>query len=263
MVIGLAKLKCKLVSIYASDTEAAAVMKRLQEMSIIDIDTAASDEEASVLHEGYFKTDTTDKINAYERNAEAAENAVKILNQRFPEKKGIAGLFGSARELTAEEFYLKREQIEKALSLANEVIENDRKIAEQKAEIVRLNTTREQMLPWEPLDVPLSFSGTAKTRAFIGTVAGIYTLDTLNEKLAELDPEISLYTEIVDTGKDITYIFACCPKEEQERSETVLRSLSFARPAQITSKLPRDKIASKAERADKCREKIVYYLARI
>ena len=99
---------------------------------------------------------------------------------------------------------MKREQIEKALSLAYEVIENDRKIAEQKAEIVRLNTTREQMLPWEPLDVPLSFSGTAKTRAFIGTVAGIYTLDTLNEKLAELDPEISLYTEIVDTGKDIS-----------------------------------------------------------
>ena len=263
MVIGLAKLKCKLVNIYASDTEAAAVMKRLQEMSVIDIDTAAGDEETCALPDGYFKTDTSDKINAYERNAENAENAVKILSQRFPEKKGIAGLFGSARELTPDEFYLKREQIENALSLANEVIENDRKIAEQKAEIVRLNTTREQMLPWEPLDVPLSFSGTAKTRAFIGTVSGIYTLDSLCEKTAELDPTISLYTEIINTGKDITYIFACCPKEEQERAEAVLRSLSFARPAQITSKLPRDKIASKEQRTDKCREEIDKYLARI
>ena len=181
MVIGLAKLKCKLVNIYASDAEAAAVMKRLQEMSLIDIDTAASDEETAVLPEGYFRADTSDKINAYERNAETAENAVKILNLRFPEKKGIAGLFNSARELTPDEFYLKREQIENALSLANEVIENDRRISEQKAEIVRLNTTKEQMLPWEPLDVPLSFSGTAKTRAFIGTVAGIYTLDGLCE----------------------------------------------------------------------------------
>ena len=263
MVIGLAKLKCKLVSIYASDTEVAAVMKRLQEMSVIDIDTAASDEETSVLHEGYFRTDTSDKINAYERNAETAESAVKILNLRFPEKKGIAGLFNSARELTPEEFYLKREQIENALSLANEVIENDRKIAEQKAEIVRLNTTREQMLPWEPLDVPLSFSGTVKTRAFIGTVAGIYTLDGLCEKIAELDPEIPLYTEIVNTGKDITYIFACCPKEQAERAEAVLRALSFARPAQITSKLPRDKIASKEQRADICKEKIEKSLERI
>ena len=168
----MSKLKCKLVSIYAGAAEAARVMKRLQEMSVIDIDTAASDEETAVLPEGYFQSDTSDKICAYERNADTAENAVKILNSRFPEKKGIAGLFGSARSLTPDEFYLKRGQIENALSLANEVIENDRKIAEEKAEIVRLNTTKEQMLPWEPLDVPLSFSGTAKTRAFIGTVAG-------------------------------------------------------------------------------------------
>ena len=232
-------------------------------MSVIDIDTAASDEETSVLPEGYFQSDTSDKISAYERNAETAENAVKILNSRFPEKKGIAGLFSSLRELTPEEFYLKREQIENALSLANEVIENDRKIAEEKAEIVRLNTTREQMLPWEPLDVPLSFSGTAKTRAFIGTVAGVYTLDGLNEKIAAIDPEISLYTEIVNTGKDITYIFACCPKEQAERAEAVLRAISFARPAQITSKLPRDKIASKEQRADNCRKRIDKSLARI
>ena len=80
MVIGLAKLKCKLVNIYASDAEAASVMKRLQEMSLIDIDTAASDEETAVLPEGYFRADTSDKINAYERNAETAENAVKIMN---------------------------------------------------------------------------------------------------------------------------------------------------------------------------------------
>lgn len=259
----MAKLKCKLVSIYAVDTEAAGVMKRLQEMSVIDIDTAASDEETSALPKGYFRADTSDKISAYERNADTAENSVKILNSRFPEKKGIAGLFGSARELTPDEFYLKRGQIENALSLANEVIENDRKIAEEKAEIVRLNTTREQMLPWEPLDVPLSFSGTAKTRAFIGTVAGIYSLDGLNEKTAAIDPEISLYTEIVNTGKDITYIFACCPKEQAERAEAVLRSLSFARPAQITSKLPRDKIASKEQRADNCRKEIEKSLARI
>ena len=62
------------------------------------------------------------------------------------------------------------------------------------------------MLPWASLDLPLSFSGTAKTRAFIGTVAGIYTLDSLCEKIAEADPELSLYTEIVNTGKDVTRI---------------------------------------------------------
>lgn len=263
MVIYLAKLKCRLVSIYAPKAESKALMKKLQEMSVIDIDTASQDEETAVLPDGYYHTDTKDRANAYERNAETAEDALKILNARYPEKKGLAGLFGGARYLTPDEFYLKRPQIEEALSLANEVIEKDRLIAEQKAEIVRLNTTKEQMLPWASLDLPLSFSGTAKTRAFIGTVAGIYTLDSLCEKIAEADPELSLYTEIVNTGKDVTYIFACCPKDQTERAEAVLRQLAFARPVQITSKLPRDKIASKEERAAKCKEKIDECLSRI
>ena len=60
----MAKLKCKLVSVYASDIEAAAVMKRLQEMSLMDIDTAASDEDTALLPEGYCRTDTSDKIKA-------------------------------------------------------------------------------------------------------------------------------------------------------------------------------------------------------
>ena len=52
----MAKLKCKLVSIYALRQEKSALMKRLQELSVIDIDTAASDDETAALPEGYFKT---------------------------------------------------------------------------------------------------------------------------------------------------------------------------------------------------------------
>ena len=259
----MAKLKCKLVSIYAPKPEEKAILRRLQEMAVMDIESAAEDEETSALPEGFTKTDTEDRVAAYERNAETAAAAIKILNTRAPRKKGLAGMFGGARYLGPERFYLKRGQIESALSLASTVIEDDRAIAEEKAEISRLNTTREQMLPWLPLDVPLSYSGTAKTRAFIGTVAGIYTLDSLNEKIAETDPELTLYTEIINTGKDLTYIFACTPKAQAEKAEAVLRTLAFARPVQITSKLPRDKIASKEERAAKCKERIDGYIKEI
>ena len=231
----MAKLKCKLVSIYAPKPEEKAILRRLQEMAVMDIKSAAEDEEISALPAGFTKTDTEDMVAAYERNAETAAAAIKILNTRAPRKKGLAGMFGGARYLEPERFYLKREQIESALSLASTVIEDDRAIAEEKAETARLNTTREQMLPWLPLDVPLSYSGTAKTRAFIGTVAGIYTLDSLNEKIAETDPELTLYTEIINTGKDLTYIFACTPKAQAEKAEAVLRTLAFARPVQITS----------------------------
>ena len=232
------------------------MIKRLQEMSVIDIDTAAGDEETAALPEGFSHGDISQRLDAYIRNADVAEQALKILNARFPEKKGLAGLFSGPRAVTAEEFYLKREQTQSALAAANDVIECDRLIAEQKAEIARLNLTREQMLPWLPLDVPLSFAGTAKTRAFIGTITGVYTLEALLEKVATIDPELTLYAEIVNTGKDVTYLFACCPAGMTEQAENVLRQLGFARPAQNTSKLPKDKIASKEQRAENYRKRI-------
>ena len=245
-----------MVSIYAPLSERKLLIKRLQEMSVMDIDTAAGDEETAALPEGFSHGDISQRLDAYIRNADVAEQALKILNARFPEKKGLAGLFSGPRAVTAEEFYLKREQTQSALAAANDVIECDRLIAEQKAEIARLNLTREQMLPWLPLDVPLSFAGTAKTRAFIGTITGVYTLEALLEKVATIDPELTLYAEIVNTGKDVTYLFACCPAGMTEQAENVLRQLGFARPAQNTSKLPKDKIASKEQRAENYRKRI-------
>lgn len=47
-----------------------AILRRLQEMSVMDIESAAEDEEISALPEGFTKTDTEDRVAAYERNAE-------------------------------------------------------------------------------------------------------------------------------------------------------------------------------------------------
>ncbi len=254
MVNGLAKCKTKLVSIYAPANERKPIIKKLQEMAVMDIETAAQTEETAALPDGYFRDDTSAKSDAYLRSVDLVENALNILNTRFPEKKGIKGMFAGPRLVTPEEFYLKKQAVKDALAAANDVIEQDRSIAEQKAEIIRLNTGREQILPWYALDVPLSFSGTAKTKAFIGTLNGVYTLESFYEKVAELDSELVLYAEIINTGRDVTYLFASCLNQQAERAETVLRAMGFARPVQNTSKLPKDKIASKEQRAEICRE---------
>lgn len=260
MVIYLAKVKCKLVSIYAQRSDSKAILRRLQEMSVMDIETAASDEETSALPEGYDRSDTEYKAAAYERDAVSAENALKILNERFPEKKGLKQMFSGPRTVSADEFYMKRDEIKAALSDINDIINYDRGIAEASAEKVRLNTTMEQMLPWQALDVPLSFSGTVKTAAFIGTVAGNYSLEALLSEIAIRAPQAEVYGEIVFSAKDSTYIFVCCPKQQRQEVENALRELSFARPAQTTSKLPRDKIASKASRIAECDRRTQEYI---
>ena len=63
----MAKVKCKLVSIYSQRSDSKAILRRLQEMAVMDIETAASDEETSVLPEGYCRSDTEYTAAAYAR----------------------------------------------------------------------------------------------------------------------------------------------------------------------------------------------------
>ena len=122
-------------------------------------------------------------------------------------------------DISRDELYMSGERAESARETAGSVINLQRMIAEQKAEITRLNTGIEQMAPWSGLDVPLSFSGTARTAAFIGTVAGSYTLEQLLSAVASADSELTRHIETLGTDRDSTYIFAVRAKTQRERAE--------------------------------------------
>lgn len=259
----MAKLKCKLVSVYVLGNQLKPVMKQLQEMGVMDVETAGEDPETATPPDGYAKRDTDTRTEIYARSLASTEEALKILDTRFKEKKGLLSAFAGLPEISAEEFYLDKDRAEAARTLVGNIINDDRTIAEQRAEIFRLRTSAEQMKPWEKLDVPLSFSGTAKTAAFIGTVSGVYTRETLLSALAESSPKLEVYAEIVNSDKDNTYIFLCCPSAQRDIAENALRLLSFARPSQMTSKLPSVKIKSKTDRIKQCEEKTEECLKRL
>jgi len=238
-------------------------LARLQEMAVIDIETATDDEETAQLPGGYKKENTQEEYNQLERAISEAENALKILNERAPEKKGMLSFLNGPRELLREEFYIDSKEWEKATSVIEEIAETDRLIAEQRAESLRLITSAEQLKPWEELDVPLEFDGTEKTAAFIGTVTGSYTLESFLEKIAGINPDITVWTEIINSGKDLTYLFVCCSKEQSCETENALRELGFARPLQLTSKLPKEKLESKNERIKQCEDKVEQCLKKL
>ena len=259
----MAKLEVKLASIYAPKNQSEAILKRLQEMAVIDIETASLDEETFNLPEGFSREKTEADSLKYTKNLTDAESVLKILDARAPEKKGMLSFLNGPRELLREEFYLKSEEQENIISVIKEITEAERNIGELNAEKLRLTVSAEQMKPWEELDVPLNFSGTAKTTAFIGTVTGGYTSDSLSEAIAEINPDVTVFAKIIHSGKDLTYLFVCCPKSQAEETESSLRELGFARPIQLTSKLPAVKLASKYERIQKCATRIEENISRI
>ena len=225
----MAKLECLLVNIFAEKKRLDDLLLRLQEMSVMDISTAAIDEQTSFVPEGYEKGDKS-SADMYEKYSLSADSAIKIINEKYPEKKGLLDMFSDVRSISKEDFYIGSETFSSARGLVEKVHEKVRSLAEIAAEKVRIRTAIDTLRVWEPFDLPLSFKGTEKSTAFIGTVAGQYSLEELLCTLAERVNDADIYGEVIDSDKDSTYIFICCKREAAEKCENALRTLGFARP---------------------------------
>ncbi len=246
----MSKLNMTLVRIFAPKKERKGILETLQKMSVLDI--SAPKEE---LPETFFREDKSKDAEVFRRNAYVAERTLETINRVSPQKKSLLSSF-SGRRIVSEEEAMKARDIEiEVMKTCYKVEALERENAEAKAEIIRLNTGIEQMLPWENLDLPLSFSGTSSTAAFIGSVLGNFTLESLLEALTKRQPELVAHAEIVGNLSGQTLIFLTTAKAQKELAEDALRSIGFARPTQITSKLPGDKINSRRERIEALQEK--------
>lgn len=247
----MSKLNMTLVRIYAPKKERKGILEFLQKKALLDI--SAPKEE---LPENFFREDKSSDAETFRRNALVAERALETINRISPKKKSLLSSFSGRRIITEEEFEKAKGLDTEMMKVCYKVEALSREVAESKAEIIRLNTGIEQLKPWENLDVPLSFSGTGSTVAFIGSLLGSYTLETLLEALAKRQPELVAHIEIIGNESAQTLIFLTCMKNQKELAEDALRSLGFARPVQNTSKLPKEKIKSRLDRIDELNKKI-------
>ncbi len=247
----MAKLECLLVNIFAEKKRLDDLLLRLQEMSVMDISTAAIDEQTSFLPAGYERQDKSG-ADVYEKYALSADNAIKIINEKYPEKKSIVDMFSDVRSISREDFYIGNDAFLSAASLVENIHEKVRTLAETAAEKVRIRTSVDTLRVWQPLDVPLSFKGTESTGAFIGTVAGQYNLEDLLCALAEKVSDADIYGEVIDSDKDSTYIFICCKREAAQDCENALRTLGFARPVHSGDTTAAEQIAILEEKLDEC-----------
>ena len=157
-----------------------------------------------------------------------------MLDRYAPEKKSMfAGLAG--KDLIPQADYdavcARRQDI---IAAAQDVLNKEKAIGEQRGSIARLENQMEALTPWLNLDVPMSFRGTKAPRLLLGAVPGSWTGETLTAAVrAALPPEQeAVETELLSLGRDYGYLAVLCMKEDEAAVETVLRSIGFARPTQ-------------------------------
>ena len=125
------------------------------------------------------------------------------------------------------------------ISKVNRLVACNKEIAENKANILKLENQIESLRPWLALDVPMNFKGTDKVSMLLGTMPGETTLESVYELVAKREPQVeALDVKIINSDKDAAYLSVFCLREEETKVEDALRSGGFARPSQVTGKIP-------------------------
>lgn len=229
----MAVLQMQKINICGLKKDRKSILEILQSSGVMEVTKTA--EEDSI----FQKMDTMSYRQMFEKNALLADQALEILQNYAPEKKSLlAGLEGKALE-EATHFKRMEKECETILKSVKQILGYEKKIAESKAGILKVESQIEGLTPWLNLDIPMKFSGTRKSSFLIGTMTGTVTLEQIYEAVAEKEPSLEAFdVTILGTDKDQTCIVAVCLKKDATKLEDALRAVGFARPSQAVAKIP-------------------------
>ncbi len=229
----MAVLQMQRISICAMKKNRKAILERLQELGAMEIDIQLPDDS------GYKKMDITNSKATFEKQAQTADRALEVLHEYAPEKTGMLASLAGKPLVDHDLFDKAAKNHDNYLETAHRIVALDKQIAEQKANIQKLQNQIESLAPWMGLTVPVSFTGTRKTACLIGTMAGAQSLESLYGLLAKHAPEAdALDIQVIFTDKDYTYLAVVCLKKDAQIVEEALRAGGFAKPAQTVNKVP-------------------------
>lgn len=199
--------------------------------------------------EVFARSDTARTRAEFEKSSTAVRAALAVLDEVSPAKAPPLSMLAGRQEISEEDYRTREKKNEKTLARAENILEQNRRIAELKAENVRLSGLCCTLEPWKALDVPTGFAGTKTTTALIGTLPGGVGEEVLGAALAEKLPDAPVHFRIVSQQAVMVCLFALAPAEQAAAVEEVLRTLGFVR-ANPTQKPPAEEIADAQQRIE-------------
>jgi len=149
-------------------------------------------------------------------------HAVELLGKYAPVKSGLL----SARPEIGCEDFLDYSSVEDALKMAEKIEGLDEKIKKIGAEESRVRGMIESLKPWEPMDVPIDYTGTEKATVLMGMLPAAVSFGEVQASVAAITEEAELF--LVSADKDQQYMYLVCLRDDQSKILETLRSYSFS-----------------------------------
>ena len=232
----MAILNMKRIEILGLQKDRKKIIEFVQRQGCVQLD--------EMQEEGQHFTNlpTQQTVTQLERYESTVDSALEVLNRYTSGKGGLLDSFAPREEMSTTEYLEKSKNVDATLGKCKQLNALYKKIQDSKVEIARAETAIDQVRPWETLDIPSSFKGTADTQAFIGTIAEPLDREGVLTKIVEADPEAQGEVEIVSADKNQTCLVAICHKDNAKTFEQALRTAGFVAVSDATKHPPKVRI---------------------
>ena len=230
----MAMLKMQRIYIYALIKYCKDILETLQRRGVVEIENMELEDSV------FFKEDTSPLQAQYHRSAATAGEALDILSRYAPQKKGLLSSFKGRERLSADDYNRMVDNTQDTLRIAYDIISYQKNIDMNEAEKVKYEAQLEAIKPWLSLDVPMNFTGTATTTAFIGKFSETKSSTDIMTQLAELIPEVEgIDVEIISCDENQTCVFILAMKQDADQVSDALRRIGFEYPSYISPVAPK------------------------
>ncbi len=228
----MAKLKMMKVRIVALREDRKALLERLQRLGTVEPEYLPESEQLD-------SPDTSQEQSRFEEIIRRINSTLEVLERYSPKKSSLLDSFKPRPDIEPEDYEGIVAERDETLRLCDEIASRQKSIDELNAENIRLQTRIDALEPWLALDMPMRFTGTARTTAMVGCLPGQHSEQDIRESLAYRCPDVeALHIETVGESSENTCVFVLCMKEETQEIDAALRSIGFARPTEMSKKAP-------------------------
>lgn len=233
----MAVMPMKRIAIYALKNRRKQILELIQRRGVVEIDDRKADETV------FARMDTVPAKARFENNAASLQAALEALDKLEPPEKSLLASLNGRDPIPLSKYEETAQQAGELLKTASRINVLWKKCADNRAEILRLQTQIRALEPWMKLDISMRTLGTPTTSVFIGSFPTEYTEETLRAMIAEGAPEVDGVTvEVLSAAAQQTCVFLMCHISQGLKLETYLRSIGFTYPAEPSKTPPADRV---------------------
>ena len=227
----MSKVQMKRVFICGLNSERQEALDLLQRAGVVEITSGDLDQD------GLKTVDAgAERAEAVQKSSQA-EQALSILDEFAPEEIGLLESLEGTKEIGLASYDERSGHIDEYMSKAAELIRLQKQIAEHRSAIPKCQTRLETLSAWKDLDIPLDFSGTDKTKVFIGSIgqeADAAAVYSLIQEQTETEEPVDLDVTSFSKDKMLSSFMAVCHAEDAETVENALRRINFVKAPSST-----------------------------